>query len=120
MQTSQFASQAAVTIPLVPCRASDLAQIYPASAGDNATVSAHIAANQFLCPNLPQGISVLNQFDSPLSVVLNVYLSACSITVNPNCVFDASRRAFFDGKQVMLLTNTNLIQNTQHVITSPV
>ena len=50
-----------------------------------------------------------NSFDNVQSKVVNVYLTTCTKTVNPLCVSDTTRKAWFDGMKIMLLINSQRI-----------
>ena len=51
-------------------------------------------------------LQVTNKFDAVDAKILNIYFSTCDRTSNSACVFDQARKNYFDGKQIMLLTNT--------------
>lgn len=51
-------------------------------------------------------LQITNKFDAVNAKILNVYFSICDRVANPACVFDTARKNYFDGKQIMLLTNT--------------
>ena len=61
-------------------------------------------------------LQVTNKFDAVDAKILSVYFSTCDRTANSACVFDQARKNYFDGKQIMLLTNTQYIDYNQEVI----
>lgn len=80
--------------------------LYGPSDAQKNQINAHIEANQFWCPNFPHELSLYNQFDNDNHKVVNIYLSTCFVEENPKCVQDAARKRYFEGKQLMLLSNS--------------
>ena len=68
----------------------------------------HINAKQFFCP-VAFDLTVYNTFDNVQSKVVNVYMTTCTKTINPLCVSDTTRKQWFDGKQIILLMNSQRI-----------
>lgn len=50
---------------------------------------------------------------------MNVYLEACTIDENPACLQDQARQTYFEGKQLMMLTNTQGIDLSKTLVEEP-
>lgn len=87
-------------------------------------IEEHKNFNQFFCPKFDKvtdtEISIFNQFDAVHHKVLNIYLTTCLLTLNPFCEDDASKTEWFDGKEIMLITNSQRIDLSAPEITAPV
>jgi len=79
------------------------------------TITSHKQSDQFWCPKAFD-LSVYNTFDNMENKVVNVFLTTCSRLEFPFCAADQARGAWFDGKMVMMLTNSQHINYDQKYI----
>ena len=102
-------------IDMVPCTDEDWNNFYEPYSSHAASIAAHRAANQFFCPEAFD-LSVINTFDNPTSKIVLLKLTACSRAEQITCVGESDRQRWFNGKQLMLLQNSERIDFNQESI----
>lgn len=110
--------QKKVEITMDACTDQDWQEFYEFNANDKAQLQLHQEAQQFFCATWDVAdYQLTNSFDQMSSKLINIYFSSCDRATNSACVYDNARRSFFDGKQIMLLTNTESIDFNEQEIT---
>lgn len=100
------------------CTGVDLARLYPAAEDQSELIAAHLAANQFLCPVLTNvgELKIFNQFGNINAQYINVKFKECLRTEQSTCNLNTAKQLYFNAKYLMVLTNTQSVDNTQATV----
>lgn len=96
----------------------DWPDFYESNDAQKQVIEAHKEQFQFWCPKAFD-LSLYNTYDNMENKVVNVYLTTCTKTENPICAQDAARKTWFEGKLIMLLTNSESVNFDQDKISVP-